>query len=161
MPLADIDQVVDRGLVVDHVLLFEFHLGVVITRRLEIILQVVGAFGEQIVIHCVLFVNRDVAAEFAFGNLGANGVHDDGRPGFDAQGGHGGVLRVVEFHAVQRDFGLQAVGLQVKGADSIQRLAHARLGHRLPGMNDPPAELGGAENPVRIHLGIARPAQVC
>ena len=58
--LAGSDQVIDVRLIVDDVLLFELHVGVEIARGLEIVPQIVRAFNQQVVIHGVFLVNRNV-----------------------------------------------------------------------------------------------------
>ena len=43
----------------------------------------------------------------------------------------------------------------VEGADAVEALAHAQLGHGLPGMNQPAPEFRGPQNALRVHFEIA------
>ena len=57
---------------------------------------------------------------------------------------------------LQRDLGLQPVLLLVERADTVEGLADAHLGHRLPGVDQPAAEFGGGQDAPLIDFQVAR-----
>src|ERR1035441_4653408 len=152
---AGVDKVVDGGAIVDDALLFEHHLGFEIAFGLEKILEVVGAFNQQVAIHGVLFEDRHVALHFPLRNLGADGMDFDARAGLNAQSGLRRVGRGIVLHAFERDLGLQTIVFLIEGADAFQGLLDAGLRHGLPGVDDPAAEFGGGEDAFGVELEIA------
>ena len=70
--------------------------------------------------------------------------------------GNGAVgLRIV-LHRFERDLRLQPVLLLVERAHAVERLPHAGLRHRLPGVDQPAAEFRGGQDARRVHLQVAR-----
>lgn len=151
-----VDEVVDGGAIIGDTLLFEDHLGIEIALGLEVILQIASAFDQQVAIDGMLFENGHVALDFALRNLGADGMHFDTRAGINAEGGLRGVGGGIVLHGFERDLGLQAVVLLVKGTNAFQGLLDAGLRHGLPSVQNPAAEFGGGEDAFGRELEIAQ-----
>ena len=67
----------------------------------------------------------------------------------------------VVLHRFERDLGLQAVGFLVERAHALQPLADARLRHRLPGVDQPAAELGGPRDLLLVHFEVPFEHRCC
>src|ERR1035441_6767898 len=134
---------------------FEPHLGFEVAFGLEEILEVAGAFDQQVAIHGVLFEDRHVALDLPVRNVGADGMDFDARAGLNAEGGLRRVGRGIVLHAFERDLGLQAIVFLIERADAFQALLDAGLRHGLPGVDDPAAEFGGGEDAFGVELEIA------
>ena len=65
------------------------------------------------------------------------------------------LVPAIVLQGIQRDLGFQAILLFIQRADPSDALDHARLGDRLPGVDDPAPEFGGAGDLPGVHFQVA------